>query len=1307
MRLTINTQSLTKRIGAYVCVSLVGLLICLYTPKAQAQTLAELPSTGTLINTTEHFEPMHMLGMSINPENPFEFEFILNAGSSQYSNAQVSEEAQTLIQYFLTTLTIPSDALWVNLSPFEKQRIISDQLGQTEMGRDLLAQDYLLKQLVASLIHPDTPTGQLYWSKLRELEGHEPHPKDVFNKIWILPDQAQVHIDNLQVTVTQSNLKVMLESDYLALKHHSAEDTRAATGQQPSEQYLQIIRETLLPTIEKEVNYGETFAELRQIFHSMILATWYKKNLKSSFLSRAYVDQIKIQGIDTQPRHLKHEFYERYVESFTRGVFNFVKEDLDPQTQEIIPRQYFSGGVIGVDEAMITESTQSVSLQTQENLLRVKAYLQPEGLRRQSTFDAAMKSPSQVTDKELRRQMRSLYRTLSQRRKAEGLPALTTVERGDLLVVAQTAKDLHREHRRLSGDLYFVHPLEVVEMIINEFGIVDPELIQIALLHDAREDHVENYMEVAEFLSKKVKLGIRILSKLKGAKYDHLQDREAEYHKRLLDPKQYYEPDPESDWYDEEFIRAIQLIKIADRLANINDLREIFEAPVELTKARQNFPNKQFQKTLTVFVPEFILKSRHLTTSDKDFFFTHMIKILENYAGISAEENAEVYEPLINAALNALPQYVKLARSHTIIGRDSAMLSLAEAKALYEQNITANAVTSWEDLTFDQHVAISTFGSVEHFIGAITNLPAEQITIMLKVLGPLANDFLVEKGYESDFVYDAMLIARYYNDAPISVNDHIIPLGTRNPQKYYRTDVWPKKMQELMNPIWVPAYADPMVMDAMITLNHPSLPRFRIHNNQFETQWVLGPRLSEWAQSNDALDLSTEEFVDRLIEWLEQLNDGLQLAHQNGIFHGDLGPSNIIIDRVTNKAVFIDWGDSVGHSDTSYFSKLIYQTLLARVLGQNNRVHGPGSSTLQLLKERILIEFDKRLIDISETEFDSLEDISIALKSYQKSRTDQAMNSTSPTSTSDSNLHDRVPNHVTKEMKSQGLSLENLAVNEWIQTARARGVDEGQYVAAQLGFPSELVQPGIRFTLEVNSEYFKGGDWNRWFVSGRQMNQDRLLTNVVAALPNNEFLNVGERTIFVGPMPETTYNGYSRDVYMVLHEILHDIFIFGLTRSQQQQFQDQFFPRETDEVRSEPNELIYKSEGFAQWTQALLRGQDNPWLSSDFAPFLTEIGFDLQSMTSKIRKIQPGTNTETQMDSAMQAPGGIDLNSAHLHLTESGNALNFKMKSFHVDYSIDQIHGFQPIIINISPITPVPLLMENTNSSDTPFISRR
>ncbi|MBF0532801.1 MAG: hypothetical protein HQL23_06865, partial [Candidatus Omnitrophica bacterium] len=42
----------------------------------------------------------------------------------------------------------------------------------------------------------------------------------------------------------------------------------------------------------------------------------------------------------------KEKIYEQYLKAFTQGVFNYIKENTDPITEETTSRQYFSGGVV-------------------------------------------------------------------------------------------------------------------------------------------------------------------------------------------------------------------------------------------------------------------------------------------------------------------------------------------------------------------------------------------------------------------------------------------------------------------------------------------------------------------------------------------------------------------------------------------------------------------------------------------------------------------------------------------------------------------------------------------------------------------------------------------------------------------------------------------------------------------------------------------------------------------------------------------------------------------------------------------------
>ncbi|MFH1064956.1 MAG: hypothetical protein V1734_00420, partial [Nanoarchaeota archaeon] len=304
-----------------------------------------LPSPGTMINISPAFSPAMVQGITIYPDNPLKFDFIIHPGDDKLAEDAFEQEAQKLINYFLAALTVPEDEMWVNLSPYEKERIIAEGLSDTEMGRDMLAQDYILKQLTATLLSPEEEIGEEFWKRVyaraKDDHGIAEVPVNTFNKIWIVPESADIYVNGNHAFVVRNHLKVMLEEDYLALEANSYGLTSDPSANMQSE----IMRDIIIPEIEKEVNEGRNFAPLRQMFNAIILANWYKQALKESFLGQVYVDKNKTQGIDLEDKDVKYKIYDRYVEAFEKGVYNYVKEEYDEVTQEIIPRKYFSGGI--------------------------------------------------------------------------------------------------------------------------------------------------------------------------------------------------------------------------------------------------------------------------------------------------------------------------------------------------------------------------------------------------------------------------------------------------------------------------------------------------------------------------------------------------------------------------------------------------------------------------------------------------------------------------------------------------------------------------------------------------------------------------------------------------------------------------------------------------------------------------------------------------------------------------------------------------------------------------------------------------
>ncbi|PIW59114.1 MAG: hypothetical protein COW13_04800, partial [Candidatus Omnitrophica bacterium CG12_big_fil_rev_8_21_14_0_65_50_5] len=68
--------------------------------------------------------PVLLKGLTIHPEDPLEFDFIVDSGNTNFSSDEARQESQRLIKYFMTALTVPKDDLWVNLSPQEPDRIV-------------------------------------------------------------------------------------------------------------------------------------------------------------------------------------------------------------------------------------------------------------------------------------------------------------------------------------------------------------------------------------------------------------------------------------------------------------------------------------------------------------------------------------------------------------------------------------------------------------------------------------------------------------------------------------------------------------------------------------------------------------------------------------------------------------------------------------------------------------------------------------------------------------------------------------------------------------------------------------------------------------------------------------------------------------------------------------------------------------------------------------------------------------------------------------------------------------------------------
>ncbi|MBF0569722.1 MAG: hypothetical protein HQL18_02980, partial [Candidatus Omnitrophica bacterium] len=308
---------------------LLAILIGFGPELAQAQqfALSQLPAPGAQVGLSSAFEPVLVKGVVIFPQEPLKFRFIVDSGNDKVDNARIKEESERMVKYFLAAVTVPEKDQWVNLSPVEHDRMIADSLGGTDLGRDMLAQDYVLKQFTASMLNPDSGAGKEFWTRVyveaQAKFGTTDVPVDAFNKVWIMPDSAEVFEHGNAVFVTKAHLKVMLDADWQiqqkgvipseAVIPSAAVIPSVSEGSQTSEmprpegarhdedtQVLakNIMREVVLPASEREVNTGANFSTVRQIYYAGILARWYRDAIKNSLMGSAYMDKGKTKGVD-------------------------------------------------------------------------------------------------------------------------------------------------------------------------------------------------------------------------------------------------------------------------------------------------------------------------------------------------------------------------------------------------------------------------------------------------------------------------------------------------------------------------------------------------------------------------------------------------------------------------------------------------------------------------------------------------------------------------------------------------------------------------------------------------------------------------------------------------------------------------------------------------------------------------------------------------------------------------------------------------------------------------------------------------
>jgi len=319
-----------------------------------AQGALELNLSGYLARmqssmTIDKFRPMHLryFNYDINSHN---FKILIDKGDLKNpATGELENSSKELLNYFLVGLTLRNESFWVNLRPDSQDQIIDNYLVQTDVGRIMLETDLQLKKDTAKLTSPETPEGREYWNKLykkaEEIYGYENITIPTLTRPWIVPAEIIIHETDSSAYIYKATLKVMLEQDYLKdSSQYNFSDPRLKVLNEYSSE---LIRELIIPKLTKEVNSSKRYANIRQVYYSLILSRWFKNKFAGQtggYASR--INTLDLTGLTSKEPWLKTTYFKEYQKSFKEGEYN-LKEPVYTPTGQVI-RSYFSGGITTV-----------------------------------------------------------------------------------------------------------------------------------------------------------------------------------------------------------------------------------------------------------------------------------------------------------------------------------------------------------------------------------------------------------------------------------------------------------------------------------------------------------------------------------------------------------------------------------------------------------------------------------------------------------------------------------------------------------------------------------------------------------------------------------------------------------------------------------------------------------------------------------------------------------------------------------------------------------------------------------------------
>jgi len=303
----------------------------------------------------EGFPPL-VGGIAFPLNNPMQmgFNLLTDETAPLLSSHEQQGLQKRLGRYLNTFLVLTGDQINVTLNPTDEFCGLPPLLRHTELGRDMLAQDVVLKHYTATQLHPSTPQGKSFWQQAEAITDNTDGFQACF-RVWIVPDDASVHEksenDYGHVTIEKLGLKVLCEADYNTLQklqNQRIGNAHSAIRQDGTEQLVDLFRQLIVPEIQKEVSNGPRFGLLRQILSVLVIAKWVMGSplgealKQAGFMASNNPEKYDLCTVDEQ---VILSMKQVYLQLFGDGVWQHTTTRFDMESNSVQRRLYVVGGV--------------------------------------------------------------------------------------------------------------------------------------------------------------------------------------------------------------------------------------------------------------------------------------------------------------------------------------------------------------------------------------------------------------------------------------------------------------------------------------------------------------------------------------------------------------------------------------------------------------------------------------------------------------------------------------------------------------------------------------------------------------------------------------------------------------------------------------------------------------------------------------------------------------------------------------------------------------------------------------------------